>query len=298
MTSQAILGLHRRSRAMTSGSIFLDGEDLMTVSTERLRKLRGNKMAMIFQDPLSALHPYYTVGTQIVEGIRVHHSDMSKSAAKTRSVDLLDRVGIPNPKKRADQYPHEFSGGMRQRAMIAMALANDPSLLIADEPTTALDVTVQAQILDLMRDLQQEFGSAIIMITHDLGVVAEMADEILVMYGGKAVEHGTVDQVFYTPAAPVRLGSADLDAAPRPRAQGASRPDAGQPAVADQRAVRMCVPPAVRVPLGGAGRRLQDQGPRARRRRRRAPRAVPHPPTATARAVRDRRQAAALRRTP
>ena len=206
VTSQAILGLHRRSRAMTSGSIFLDGEDLMTVSTERLRKLRGNKMAMIFQDPLSALHPYYTVGTQIVEGIRVHHSDMSKAAAKTRSIDLLDRVGIPNPKKRADQYPHEFSGGMRQRAMIAMALSNDPSLLIADEPTTALDVTVQAQILDLMRDLQQEFGSAIIMITHDLGVVAEMADEILVMYGGKAVEHGSVNDVFYQPEHPYAWG--------------------------------------------------------------------------------------------
>jgi len=206
VTSQAILGLHRRSRAKTSGSIFLDGEDLMTVSTERLRNLRGNKMAMIFQDPLSALHPYYTVGTQIVEGIRVHHSDMSKAAAKNRTIDLLGRVGIPNPKKRYDQYPHEFSGGMRQRAMIAMALANDPSLLIADEPTTALDVTVQAQILDLMRDLQQEFGSAIIMITHDLGVVAEMADEILVMYGGKAVEHGTVDQVFYTPQHPYAWG--------------------------------------------------------------------------------------------
>jgi peptide/nickel transport system ATP-binding protein len=206
VTSQAILGLHRRSRAQTSGSIFLDGEDLMTVSTERLRKLRGNKMAMIFQDPLSALHPYHTVGTQIVEGIRVHHSDMSKNAAKTRTIDLLGRVGIPNPKKRYEQYPHEFSGGMRQRAMIAMALANDPSLLIADEPTTALDVTVQAQILDLMRDLQQEFGSAIIMITHDLGVVAEMADEILVMYGGKAVEHGPVDQVFYSPQMPYTWG--------------------------------------------------------------------------------------------
>ena len=167
--------------------------------------------------------------------------------------------------------------------MIAMALANDPSLLIADEPTTALDVTVQAQILDLMRDLQQEFGSAIIMITHDLGVVAEMADEILVMYGGKAVEHGTVDQVFYTPAAPVCLGPAHVDAAPRPGAQGASRPDPGQPAFTDQRAVRLRVPPALRVPLGGAWRRLQDQGSWAGRRRRRAPGAVPHPPAATAR---------------
>ena len=206
VTSQAILGLHRGTRAQTSGSIILDGEDLMSVSNSRLRELRGNKMAMVFQDPLSALHPYYTVGSQIVEGIRVHHSDMSKGAAKKRAIEMLGRVGIPSPARRAEQFPHEFSGGMRQRAMIAMALANDPSLLIADEPTTALDVTVQAQILDLMRDLQREFGSAIIMITHDLGVVAEMADDILVMYGGKAVEHGSVDQVFYDPEHPYAWG--------------------------------------------------------------------------------------------
>ncbi|WP_295695709.1 ABC transporter ATP-binding protein [Lapillicoccus sp.] len=206
VTSQAILGLHRRTRAQTSGSIILDGEDLMTIKDERLRQLRGSKMAMVFQDPLSALHPYYTVGSQIVEGIRVHHHDMSKSVAKKRAIEMLGRVGIPNPARRADQYPHEFSGGMRQRAMIAMALANDPSLLIADEPTTALDVTVQAQILDLMRDLQREFGSAIIMITHDLGVVAEMADDILVMYGGKAVEHGPVNEVFYKPEHPYAWG--------------------------------------------------------------------------------------------
>ena len=206
VTSQAILGLHRRTRARTSGSIVLDGEDLMTVGNERLRTLRGNKMAMIFQDPLSALHPYYSVGAQIIEGIRVHQSDMSKSQARTRTVDLLGRVGIPNPQKRVDQYPHEFSGGMRQRAMIAMALANDPSLLIADEPTTALDVTVQAQILDLMRDLQHEFGSAIIIITHDLGVVAEMADDILVMYAGKAIEQGPVNEVFYRPEHPYTWG--------------------------------------------------------------------------------------------
>lgn len=206
VTSQAILGLHRGTNARTSGSIILDGEDLMTVKDERLRQLRGNKMAMVFQDPLSALHPYYTVGSQIVEGIRVHQHDLSKSSAKKRAVDLLGRVGIPSPARRADQYPHEFSGGMRQRAMIAMALANNPSLLIADEPTTALDVTVQAQILDLMRDLQREFGSAIIMITHDLGVVAEMADDILVMYGGKAVEHGPVNEVFYKPEHPYAWG--------------------------------------------------------------------------------------------
>ena len=172
VTSQAILGLHRRSRAQSSGQIWLDGEDLMTVDDERLRELRGNKMAMIFQDPLSAMHPYYTVGAQIVEAIRVHHPDTSKDAAKKRAIDLLGLVGIPSPARRVDQYPHEFSGGMRQRAMIAMALSNDPALLIADEPTTALDVTVQAQILDLMRKLQSEFDSAIIMITHDLGAVS------------------------------------------------------------------------------------------------------------------------------
>ncbi len=206
VTSQAILGLHRRTRARASGQIWLDGEDLMTVSNEHLRGLRGSKMAMIFQDPLSALHPYYTVGRQIVEGIRVHHADTSKQAAREHAIDLLKRVGIPNPAKRADQYPHEFSGGMRQRAMIAMALANNPSLLIADEPTTALDVTVQAQILDLMRDLQAEYQSAIIVITHDLGVVAEMADEILVMYAGKCVERGPVDAVFYEPEHPYTWG--------------------------------------------------------------------------------------------
>lgn len=205
VTSQAVMGLHRGTKAKLSGSIVLDGQDLMTISEEDLRHLRGNKMAMVFQDPLSAMHPYYTVGAQIIEGIRTHKS-VSKSAARARTIELLDRVGIPNSRKRVDQYPHEFSGGMRQRAMIAMALANDPSLLIADEPTTALDVTVQAQILDLMRDLQKEFGSAIIMITHDLGVVAEMADEVLVMYGGKCVERGPVDTVFYEPQMPYTWG--------------------------------------------------------------------------------------------
>ncbi|MCW2539855.1 MAG: oligopeptide/dipeptide transporter, ATPase subunit [Frankiales bacterium] len=205
VTSQAIMGLHRRTRAQVSGQILLDGEDLLTVSDARLRKLRGNDVAMIFQDPLSALHPYYTIGNQIVEAYQVHH-DVSKSVARKRVVEMLDLVGIPNPARRIDQYPHEFSGGMRQRAMIAMALVNDPKLLIADEPTTALDVTVQAQILHLLTDLQQEFGSAIIIITHDLGVVAEVADDILVMYAGKSVERGDVDTVFYNPEHPYTWG--------------------------------------------------------------------------------------------
>ena len=205
VSSQAIMGLHRGTRAQLSGEIIFDGKDLLTIGDEELRQLRGRDIAMVFQDPLSALHPYYTVGNQIMEAYRVHH-DVSKKAARTRTVEMLDRVGIPNASARVDQYPHEFSGGMRQRAMIAMALINDPRLIIADEPTTALDVTVQAQILDLLRDLQTEFGSSIIIITHDLGVVAEMAEQILVMYGGRAVERGSVDDIFYAPEHPYAWG--------------------------------------------------------------------------------------------
>ncbi|MBB1516812.1 ABC transporter ATP-binding protein [Tessaracoccus sp. MC1679] len=205
VTSLAIMGLHRGSRAQVSGEILLDGQDLLTISDEELRRLRGRKLAMIFQDPLSAMHPYYTVGQQLTEAIQVHEN-VSKKAARTTVIEMLARVGIPNPDKRVDQHPHEFSGGMRQRAMIAMALINNPELLIADEPTTALDVTVQAQILDLMRGLQQEFGSAIIMITHDLGVVAEIADDVMVMYGGKGVEYAEVDDAFHQPDHPYTWG--------------------------------------------------------------------------------------------
>jgi peptide/nickel transport system ATP-binding protein len=205
VASLAILGLHRRSKAKLSGQILLEGEDLLAVSDQRIRALRGNQMAMVFQDPLSALHPYYTIGNQIVEAYRIHH-DVNKKVARVRAIEMLERVGIPNPNRRVDQYPHEYSGGMRQRAMIAMALVNDPKLLIADEPTTALDVTVQAQILELMKDLQKEFGSAIIIITHDLGVVADVADDIIVMYAGKCVEKGSVDEVFYSPQHPYTWG--------------------------------------------------------------------------------------------
>ena len=170
---------------------------------------------MIFQDPLSALHPFYTIGQQIVEAYRVHHRRVARRRPQARAIDMLDRVGIPQPAKRVDDYPHEFSGGMRQRAMIAMALVIDPDLLIADEPTTALDVTVQAQILDLIADLQREFNSAVIIITHDLGVVAELADDVLVMYGGRAVEYGTAERrSSRAPRAPVHVGPARLDAPP------------------------------------------------------------------------------------
>jgi peptide/nickel transport system ATP-binding protein len=205
VTSLGILGLHNRHNARMSGEIWLDGEELVGAAPDRVRRLRGKKMAMIFQDPLSAMHPYYAVGDQIIEAYRVHNP-VSKAVARRHAVDLLGRVGIPQPTRRIDDYPHQFSGGMRQRAMIAMALSCDPELLIADEPTTALDVTVQAQVLDLMRDLQAEFNSALIIITHDLGVVAELADDILVMYGGKCVECGSAMDVFSRPEHPYTWG--------------------------------------------------------------------------------------------
>ncbi|GAA3468949.1 ABC transporter ATP-binding protein [Nonomuraea roseola] len=205
VTSLGILGLHKGGRARMSGEIWLDGEELIGASADHVRRLRGKKMAMIFQDPLSAMHPYYTVGDQIIEAYRIHH-DVTKKVARKHAIDMLGRVGIPEPTRRVDDYPHQFSGGMRQRAMIAMALSCDPELLIADEPTTALDVTVQAQILDLMRDLQREFNSALIVITHDLGVVAELSDDILVMYGGKCIEYGAAETVFYDPEHPYTWG--------------------------------------------------------------------------------------------
>jgi peptide/nickel transport system ATP-binding protein len=205
VTSLSVMGLHKRGSVRMSGEIWLDGQELVSASAETVRLLRGRKMAMIFQDPLSAMHPFYSVGRQIVEAYRVHN-EVSGKAAKQHAIDMLNRVGIPQAAKRVDDYPHQFSGGMRQRAMIAMALVNNPELLIADEPTTALDVTVQAQILDLIRDLQEEFGSAVIVITHDLGVVAELADDILVMYGGKSVEYGTARQLFREPEHPYAWG--------------------------------------------------------------------------------------------
>ncbi len=195
VTSLGLMGLHHGTSARIDGQVWLDGEDLVAASPARVRELRGSRMAMIFQDALSSLHPYYTVGAQIVEAYRVHN-DVSKKLARAHAIEMLDRVGIPQARTRVDAYPHQFSGGMRQRAMIAMAMSCNPELLIADEPTTSLDVTVQAQILDLISDLQREFGSAVIIVTHDLGVVAELSDDILVMYAGKVAEYGSAEDIF------------------------------------------------------------------------------------------------------
>jgi peptide/nickel transport system ATP-binding protein len=209
-TALAVMGLLRpdtnpASRARVTGEVRLDGEELIGADAARVRSLRGKAMTMVFQDPLSALHPYFSVGDQIAEAYRVHNAG-SRRAARERAAELLGRVGIPLPRKRARDYPHQFSGGMRQRVMIAMALANNPDLLIADEPTTALDVTVQAQILELIADVQQEFGSAVLLITHDLGVIAGTADDVVVMYAGRAMEAGTVDEAFAAPRHPYTWG--------------------------------------------------------------------------------------------
>jgi peptide/nickel transport system ATP-binding protein len=206
VTSLSIMGLHNPKVTTTTGEIKVGGRNIVGMADEKLRSLRGRDVAMIFQDPLTALHPFYTIGRQLVEAYRVHNPKANKAEAKKRALEMLDRVGIPQPNKRFAQYPHEFSGGMRQRAMIAMSLINDPNLLIADEPTTALDVTVQAQILDLLEDLQREFNSAVIMITHDLGVISQIADEILVMYGGRVAEYGSAQQVMRSPQHPYTWG--------------------------------------------------------------------------------------------
>jgi oligopeptide/dipeptide ABC transporter ATP-binding protein len=205
VANMTILGLTRASNAEITGRIMFEGRDLVELGGEELRAVRGNEISMIFQDPLSSLHPFYRVGRQLVEAIQVHQ-DVGDKAAMKRAIELLGEVGIPDPERRVGEYPHEYSGGMRQRAMIAMALTNDPKLLIADEPTTALDVTTQAQILKLIEGLQEKFGMAVIIITHDLGVVADMADDLMVMYAGRAVESGTLDQIFYDPQHPYTWG--------------------------------------------------------------------------------------------
>ena len=205
VTSQALMGLVNKRNARVEGRAYVGDNEVIEASDDELRRLRGSVMSMIFQDPFASLHPFYRIGAQLSEAVRVHNK-VSKAEARTMVIDMLSRVGIPNPERRVDDYPHQLSGGMRQRVMIAMALINGPALLIADEPTTALDVTVQAQIMELLAELQEQYNTAIILITHDLGVVADVADEVAVMYAGRLVERGTLNDIFYTPEMPYTVG--------------------------------------------------------------------------------------------
>jgi peptide/nickel transport system ATP-binding protein len=205
VTMMSVMRLITDPNAIYEGEIIYKGRNLMGLSREAMREVRGEEIAMIFQDPMTSLNPVYTVGWQIEEQL-VEHNELKKGEARRRTIQLLDQVGIPKPNERIDDYPHQFSGGMRQRVMIALALSCNPDLLIADEPTTALDVTIQAQILELMKDLQRDFGSAVVLITHDLGVVADIADRILVMYAGRIVEEGDKEQIFYDPQHPYTWG--------------------------------------------------------------------------------------------
>ena len=205
VTAMTLMGLTRGVNARFEGEVLYQGNDLLKVSDTDMQRYRGNELGMIFQDPMTSLNPVYRIGEQIVEAIQAHDA-VDKRTARARTIELLRQVGIPNPDSRVDNFPHEFSGGMRQRAMIAMALSCNPSILIADEPTTALDVTIQAQIVDLINRLKDEFDSAVIFITHDLGVIAEIADEIIVMYAGRVVERGSKRDIFYDPQMPYTWG--------------------------------------------------------------------------------------------
>jgi peptide/nickel transport system ATP-binding protein len=206
VTAMTLMGLTRGPNATFEGEAMFDGTELIGAREDQLRRIRGAGIAMVFQDPMSSLDPVYRVGDQIVEQIRVHEHDVTKAQALDRAVTLMERVGIPRASERLRSYPHEFSGGMRQRVMIAMALSCSPRLLIADEPTTALDVTIQAQILDELRTLRDETGAGVILVTHDLGVVADIADRVIVMYAGRVVEQGTLDDIFYDPQHPYTWG--------------------------------------------------------------------------------------------
>ena len=219
VTALATMGLLPKS-ATVRGSIRFDGRELLGLKEKQLAGVRGTGIAMIFQDPMTSLNPVYTIGWQIAEAIRAHQ-DIGKEAAQARAIELLAKVGIPNPAERVDNYPHEFSGGMRQRAVIAIGMANDPDVILADEPTTALDVTVQAQVLESLRTALTETGAALLLITHDLGVIAGLADRVLVMYAGRPVEVGTVDDVFYKPSMPYTLGL--LGSLPRLDSDGTER---------------------------------------------------------------------------
>lgn len=205
VTAQAIMGLINRRTSRVGGEIWLDGQELLGLPQAEMRELMGSQVAMVFQDPLSSLHPFFRIGDQIVEAILAHRK-IGRAAARKETMDMLRRVGIPAVERRVDAFPHQLSGGMRQRVMIAMALINSPALLIADEPTTALDVTVQAQILELIAELQAEFGTTVIMITHDLGIVADVADDVAVMYGGRIVERAPVEVIYERPEMPYTLG--------------------------------------------------------------------------------------------
>ncbi|MFP4624644.1 MAG: ABC transporter ATP-binding protein [Gemmatimonadota bacterium] len=247
VTSLSIMGLVDEPGRIEEGSrIRFDGRELTALSEGEMRKVRGNDIAMIFQEPMTSLNPVYPVGDQIAESLRLHRG-LDKRAARERAVELLTLVGIPVPARRVDEYPHQLSGGMRQRVMIAMALANEPDLLIADEPTTALDVTIQAQILELLLELRREMGMAVLLITHDLGVVAEVCDRVVVMYAGQVVEEGPVTEIFRRPAHPYTQGL--LAAVPRPDRRG------GELAV-----IPGTVPPPTRWP---AGCRFRDRCPYA-----------------------------------
>lgn len=205
VTSLSIMGLLQYPGRVVDGEILLNGEDILTYSKDQMRKVRGKEIAMIFQDPMTSLNPVYTIGNQIMEMI-LEHEKMSRREARARAIEMLKLVGIPAAEKRIDSYPHEFSGGMRQRVMIALALSCNPKLLIADEPTTALDVTIQAQILNLIKKLNRQFGMTTMLITHDLGVVATVCDKVAVMYGGLIMEYGTADEIFYHPRHPYTMG--------------------------------------------------------------------------------------------
>lgn len=209
VTSLSVMRLIQKPGNIESGKVLFKGQDLLGLSDNKMREIRGNEIAMIFQEPMTSLNPVYTIGDQIEEAILLHQKDLNKQQARERAIEMLRKVGIPAPEKRFHEYPHQLSGGMRQRVMIAMAISCNPELLIADEPTTALDVTIQAQILDLMRKLQKDFGAGMILITHDLGVVAEMCQEVAVMYAGRVVEFGTVEDIFYRPKHPYTKGLLD-----------------------------------------------------------------------------------------
>jgi peptide/nickel transport system ATP-binding protein len=227
VTCMTIMGLNNRRNTITEGTALFKDRDLLKISQDELRRVRGNEISMIFQDPMTSLNPVYTIGSQLREAVQLHEN-VSRDVANRRALEMLKAVAIPRAETRLDDYPHQFSGGMRQRVMIAMALINNPDLLIADEPTTALDVTTQAQILKLMNQLRRDFGSAIILVTHDLGVVAETADDVLVMYAARAAETGTYEDIFYRPEHPYTWGL--LNSLPRLAAEGADlKPIPGTP---------------------------------------------------------------------